>query len=64
MPAHGGEGGGSGILMDNSESSVISEPAVTLGTDRVTDMSLVIETEKISGDLRLSGEAKGALLAL
>ena len=51
-------------MMDNSESSVISEPAVTLGTDRVTDMSLVIETEKISGDLRLSGEAKGALLAL
>lgn len=53
------------MFTDNPESSVTSEPEAVPGIERVSDVgSLAAETEKISGDLRLSGETNGALVAL
>ena len=53
------------MFTDNPESSVTSEPEAVPGIERVSDVgSLAEETEKISGDLRLSGETNGALVAL
>lgn len=65
MATHSEEGGDSGMFTDNPESSVTSEPEAVPGIERVSDVgSLAAETEKISGDLRLSGETNGALVAL